>query len=187
MEDNLDFEQLQQGGDAMNDPFAAMDAAGGAGGAILAVGVVFYLIMMAAMLVMIASFWILYVKAGRAGWKSIIPIYSTIVRLDIAGKPKSWILWVVVAPIVAVILAMSVTVIAQAGGGGGGGVAIAGGISFILFLLSFVFFIRLQRAFNRVFGKPGIGSLLFSIFFPYIFYPMLAFSGKTTFSGNKEG
>jgi hypothetical protein len=38
---------------------------------------------------MIASFWRLFSKAGKPGWVSIIPIYRTIVMLEIAKKPKT--------------------------------------------------------------------------------------------------
>jgi len=39
--------------------------------------------------------WKLYVKAGREGWESIIPIYSTLVMLKIVGKPWWWIFLVI--------------------------------------------------------------------------------------------
>jgi len=36
--------------------------------------------------------WFLYKKAGKPGWASIVPIYSTIIWLDIIGKPWYWLL-----------------------------------------------------------------------------------------------
>ena len=52
--------------------------------------------------------WMVFVKAGQAGWKSLIPIYSTYVLLKIVGRPSWWLLlflipfvnfviWIVVA------------------------------------------------------------------------------------------
>jgi hypothetical protein len=41
---------------------------------------------------MIACLWMIFSKAGEAGWQSIIPIWNTIVLLKIAGKPWWWIL-----------------------------------------------------------------------------------------------
>jgi hypothetical protein len=35
---------------------------------------------------LIVANWMVFEKAGQAGWKSIIPIYSTVVQLKIIGK-----------------------------------------------------------------------------------------------------
>lgn len=43
-------------------------------------------------LFMIISFWKLFEKAGKPGWAAIIPIYNTLVLLEIAGKPWWWLL-----------------------------------------------------------------------------------------------
>jgi uncharacterized protein DUF5684 len=37
-------------------------------------------------------YWRIFEKAGKPGWASIIPIYNTIVMLEIVGKPWWWIL-----------------------------------------------------------------------------------------------
>ena len=43
-------------------------------------------------LLIIASFWKVFEKAGEAGWKSLIPIYNFFVLLRIAGCPSWWLL-----------------------------------------------------------------------------------------------
>ena len=43
-------------------------------------------------LLLIASFWKVFEKAGEAGWKSLIPIYNLFVLLRIAGCPGWWFL-----------------------------------------------------------------------------------------------
>ncbi|MBE0504345.1 MAG: signal peptidase I [Desulfuromonadales bacterium] len=43
-------------------------------------------------LLIIASFWKVFVKAGQPGWKSLIPIYNLFVLLQIAGCPSWWLL-----------------------------------------------------------------------------------------------
>lgn len=43
-------------------------------------------------LLIIASFWKVFEKAGEAGWKSLIPIYNLFVLLKIAGCPGWWLL-----------------------------------------------------------------------------------------------
>ncbi|MEA2043640.1 MAG: DUF5684 domain-containing protein, partial [Bacteroidota bacterium] len=51
------------------------------------VGVIIYL---AIIVLMIASLWKIFEKAGKPGWASIIPIYNLIVLLEIVGKPVWW-------------------------------------------------------------------------------------------------
>lgn len=40
----------------------------------------------------IASLWVIFTKAGKAGWLSIIPIVNFIVLLQIVNKPIWWII-----------------------------------------------------------------------------------------------
>lgn len=49
--------------------------------------------------------WILFEKAGRPGWESIIPIYSSIITLKIVGKPWWWLLLAIV-PIANIVVAI---------------------------------------------------------------------------------
>jgi len=46
---------------------------------------------LAFLLVLVASFWKVFTKAGEAGWKSLVPIYNFIVLLKISGTPIWWI------------------------------------------------------------------------------------------------
>lgn len=41
----------------------------------------------------VISMWVLFQKAGKPGWASLIPIYNVIVMIEIVGKPMIWILW----------------------------------------------------------------------------------------------
>jgi hypothetical protein len=41
---------------------------------------------------MVICMWIVYSKASKPGWACIIPIYSTVVLLDIVQKPLWWII-----------------------------------------------------------------------------------------------
>lgn len=58
-------------------------------------------------LVVIISYWKLFMKAGRPGWASIIPIYNGIVFIQIAGRPTWWILLFLI-PFVNIIFAIIV-------------------------------------------------------------------------------
>lgn len=43
-------------------------------------------------LAVIAGMWLIFQKAGEAGWKSIIPIYNIWVLCEIIGRPGWWVL-----------------------------------------------------------------------------------------------
>jgi len=87
--------------------FALQDDGGGALG-LLGIALVSVLYC-AAFVFYSACNWKIYVKAGRPGWASLIPIYNIIVFLEIVGKPLWWILLLLVPCVnivVAVILIM---------------------------------------------------------------------------------
>jgi len=43
-------------------------------------------------LLMLVSMWKIFTKAGKPGWAAIIPIYNTIVLLEIVKRPIWWII-----------------------------------------------------------------------------------------------
>ncbi len=45
---------------------------------------------------MIASAWVLFTKAGKPGWAAIVPIYNIIVWLEIIGKPLWWLILLII-------------------------------------------------------------------------------------------
>ena len=49
------------------------------------------LIYLAVVVVVIASLWKLYAKAGEPGWAAIVPIYNIVVLFKIVGRPIWWI------------------------------------------------------------------------------------------------
>jgi hypothetical protein len=55
-----------------------------------AVGITIGIVYLVILVILIASGWKLFSKAGEPGWAAIIPIYNTIVTLKIAGKPLWW-------------------------------------------------------------------------------------------------
>jgi hypothetical protein len=64
-------------------------SAGAAIGAFMAVMLIPIIIIV---VIMVISHWKIFEKAGKPGWAAIIPIYNTIVLLEIVGKPVWWIL-----------------------------------------------------------------------------------------------
>ena len=87
----------------MNDQMYQNGAAGG----IMAILGVFIFISLAIGLIMIISLWKIFSKAGKPGWAAIIPIYSSIVLLEIVGKPVWWFILFLI-PIVNIIIIIMV-------------------------------------------------------------------------------
>jgi hypothetical protein len=48
------------------------------------------IIFLAIGVLMIASFWKVFTKAGKPGWASIVPIYNVVVLIEITRKPMWW-------------------------------------------------------------------------------------------------
>ncbi len=64
-----------------------------------AIVVLIYIIII---VLMIASYWKIFQKAGKPGWASIIPIYNIIVYLQVVRKPVWWIILLII-PLVNII------------------------------------------------------------------------------------
>ena len=71
-------------------------------------GVIGVLLYLAIIVVMVASMWKVFTKAGKPGWACLVPIYNIIVLLEIAGKPIWWIVlfFIPIANFIALILIM---------------------------------------------------------------------------------
>lgn len=61
------------------------------------------------LLLLVASFWRVFEKAGVAGWKSLVPIYNIYLLTVIAGKPGWWFLLLFV-PLVGVIIQLLISI-----------------------------------------------------------------------------
>ncbi len=46
----------------------------------------------AIIILLIASWWTIFSKAGQPGWACLIPIYNIIVFLNVIGKPWWWLI-----------------------------------------------------------------------------------------------
>jgi len=60
----------------------------------------------ALVVLLLVSMWKIFTKAGKPGWAILIPIYSTIVLLEIVGKPWWWLLIIMFVPVANVIFAI---------------------------------------------------------------------------------
>ncbi len=73
------------------------------------IGIIGGIIYLAILILMIASMWKIFEKAGKPGWAAIVPIYNLIVILEIVNKPIWWIVLFII-PIVNIIVAIIVYV-----------------------------------------------------------------------------
>jgi hypothetical protein len=66
------------------------------------------LLYFAFIVVLIAAMWKIFTKAGKPGWAAIVPIYNTIVLLQIIGRPLWWIvlLFIPIANLIVLVIAM---------------------------------------------------------------------------------
>ena len=83
-------------------------------------GSVMLLVWLAVTVLMIASVWKVFTKAGQPGWAAIIPIYNAYVFLKIAGKPGWWLVLLFI-PLVNVVVGIIALVAFCRNFGKGGG------------------------------------------------------------------
>ena len=117
-----------------------------------AAGTTMMLIQLAIMVLIFASFWKIVEKAGRPGWKGIIPIYNIFVLLDICGKPWWWVILFFI-PIVNIVMAVLFTHAVSTSYGHGAGFTIG------LIFLSFIFYPILAFGDSRYVGPSGGGAV----------------------------
>src|SRR5438270_13243347 len=97
------------------------------------VGITAMLIGLAIAVIMVASMWKIFTKAGKPGWAAIIPIYNLIVLLEIAGKPLWWFILMLI-PFVNIVVFIMVLLSIARNFGKGVGFAIG------MLLLPFIFY-----------------------------------------------
>jgi hypothetical protein len=62
---------------------------------------------LAVLVVLIASLWKIFTKAGKPGWAALIPFYNMIVLLQIVGRPVWWFVLLLI-PIVNIVFSIIV-------------------------------------------------------------------------------
>ncbi|MCW8897993.1 MAG: DUF5684 domain-containing protein [Flavobacteriales bacterium] len=81
------------------------------------VGIIIYL---GIIVLMIASMWKIFTKAGEPGWASIVPIYNIIILCKIAGKPAWWIILFLIPLVNFIVMIIVIHNVAKAFGKGVG-------------------------------------------------------------------
>lgn len=112
---------------------AAQQYEGGGEGIVAAMGAMGTLFFLALTLVVLASLWKVFTKAGEPGWAAIVPIYNVFVLAKIAGKEMWWGILLLI-PCVGIVVSfiLSIALAEKFGKGAGFGVGLA--------LLPFIFY-----------------------------------------------
>lgn len=97
----------------------------------------------------IVAMWVIFSKAGKPGWAAIIPIYSTIVLLQIVGRPLWWIILFLI-PIVGIVFGIITLNDLSKSFGHGAGYTLG------LLFLSIIFFPVLAFGGSQYAGPRGV-------------------------------
>lgn len=87
------------------ETFTTSDTSGAAAAGIGMGLILFYL---ALLVFTVVVMWKVFTKAGKPGWAAIVPIYNSIVLLEIVGRPIWWIVLLLI-PFVNIVVAIIVT------------------------------------------------------------------------------
>ena len=96
----------------------------------------------------IVSTWFLYKKANKPGWAAIVPIYSTLVWLEIIGKPWYWLLLFCIPYVNLIIIVWATNLTSKSYGK-------EEGFTFGLILLPFLFYPILAFGSSKYVGPAG--------------------------------
>ena len=112
---------------------------------------VFGIVWLVVVVLLVASMWKVFTKAGQPGWAAIVPIYNVIVLLQITGKPIWWIVLLLIPLVNFVILIMIAIALANSFGKSTGyGIGLA--------FLPFIFYPMLGFGSARYVGPVGAGA-----------------------------
>jgi hypothetical protein len=92
-----------------------------------------WIVYLALAVLVIAGWWMIFTKAGEAGWKAIIPIYNFIVLMKIIGREWWWVILALI-PIVGFVIWIIVSLDLAKSFGRGTGFGI--GLMFVPFVFA---------------------------------------------------
>ncbi len=64
---------------------------GGTVAAIMAAVAAYFLFLMVFVVLSVIAMWKVFEKAGKPGWAALVPIYNTIILLEVVGRPVWWV------------------------------------------------------------------------------------------------
>lgn len=64
---------------------------------IMGMSLMFMFVLLVVLVLYILAYWMIFRKAGEAGWKSLIPIYSTYTEYKLFWNDRMFVLWIIMA------------------------------------------------------------------------------------------
>jgi len=113
--------------------------------------IVFFLFILGIVVLVVASYWRIFEKAGQPGWAAIIPIYNLYILLKVVGKPGWWILMMFIPLVNYVFLVWTYNMLSKSFGRDEG-------FTVGLVLLNVVFLPILAFSDSRYLGPYGDGT-----------------------------
>ena len=111
-----------------------------------------------AVIIFVAN-WKLFTKAGEEGWKSLIPIYNTYIKINIAfNGSKNWLISEVILSFFSGLIGIDTT------------------LGLLMFLIATGINLYVSYSFLRRYTDTWMSIL--SLFFPVIIIPIVAFSNE---------
>ncbi|MDO4797567.1 MAG: DUF5684 domain-containing protein [Coriobacteriales bacterium] len=159
----------------MTEQTTGMATAAGVIGGMLATMAIFWLVFV---VLIIIAHWKMFTKAGEAGWKSIIPIYSDFVLFDLVWDVKNFGIYI--ALVIATSLFSTLSVNQQTGETN----VFMSILCLVAAVACLVWYVRLQLKTAAAFGK-GTGFAVGLILLPNIFALILGF-GSAQYIGKQE-
>lgn len=129
----------------------------------LGLGVLLFVIAMVLLIIYVLAYWMIFKKAGEAGWKALIPVYSTYISYRLFWNTKMFVLCMVFAVLTAIFEYV-----------GGAGVLIFRAASLGTIVLNIIMCIKLSKAFGH-----GTGFTVGLILLNPIFLLILAFNSSS--------
>ena len=132
-------------------------------------------------LLQIAGLWRAFEKAEKPGWAAIIPIYGIIVMLEIIGKPK-WHILFILLPFISIFF----TLLPFISGLPPSTNILPFYIDSLIAVVSTLYFFYLNIKFAKAYGQTGVGSIIMAILLPFFLYPYLGFSSNIRYINSDE-
>lgn len=142
---------------------------------LILLGGIYLTVALAWWILQIIANWKVFTKAGEAGWKSIIPVYSDYISYKIAWQPSYF--WLV---FILGIISSIASGMADPDGTNTTILLIVSLIRIILAIISVIYSVKLARAFGK-----GIGFAIGLIFLQPIFMLILGFGDAPYYGADR--
>ena len=149
------------------------------GGSAVVMGVLALVLLV---LVVVAR-WKIFSKAGEAGWKSIIPIYSDYVQWRIGWK-KAFLFWVTMALVVVTCLCMTFAGVKPSGSASIAPNMALLGLSAVTMIVAVILNVMAAYKLIRSFDMSGLWIVAY-LFVPFILLLVMAF-GSSEYVGAQD-